>query len=271
MAKHVYLSRRSAVLAKTFLKMDEHTRRERKKTQRRERVARKRQDLIITEYIQFKHYNIYKEALEFYNSINEKNPDKYDLRKTMEFRMFKVDTQPKIEKAYPSAEKTTPDFPQSPTEKTTPDFPQPPVEAYPSAEKTTPDFPQSPTEKTTPDFPQPPVVRRLKAANTTYNDTMKLEIPLLPSLPKTPIHTSEVMDMSLQTITDNCIQEEEMLHPSLMDELEPDLIRKILDDLREEPYLKDIFTDIEQQVEYELAMDIDLEEDIRLEKELELL
>ena len=90
MAKHVYLSRRLAVLAKTCLKMTENTRIERKKHQRREKSARIRQHMVTTEYIQFKYHDVYKEALEFYNSLNQKYPDKYDLRKTAEFKVFKT-------------------------------------------------------------------------------------------------------------------------------------------------------------------------------------
>ena len=255
--------------------MDENTRRERKNSQRRKRVARGRQDLVMIEYIQLKYEDIYNEAVEFYNAIKEKHPTKFDLRKTHEFKVFITGTAREMKK------------------------PSPPVENM----------------TTTPDFPHPPVLRRVKAGNSTYEDTLQLEIPLLPVKPKTPTHTTEVMeedmsfhttpistpthttevmeedmsfhttpistpthttevmeeDMSLQEITAQFVQEEDMMQPSLYDELDSELIKKIIDDLRDEPYLKDIFTDIEQQVEYELGMNIDLEQDYRLENELKLL
>ena len=50
------------------------------------------------------------------------------------------------------------------------------------------------------------------------------------------------------------------MHPSLLDELDPDLIQQIIDELNAEPDLNNIMTDIEQEIQFEeLGMDIDLD------------
>ena len=65
---------------------------------------------------------------------------------------------------------------------------------------------------------------------------------------------------------------EDTIHPSLFDELDPNLIQEIVNDLKRDPDLKDIMTNIEQQIDYEeLGMDINIDilEDYILENELE--
>ena len=259
MAKHVYLSTRSAVLAKSCLKMDADARRERKKIQRRNLVDARRKDTVIAEYIKTKYNHLYKEALKFHDTIKEKYPEKFDLRKTNEFKVLKTDATRETEK--PSSPKMT----------------------------------------------SPPVVKRVILPSLTHGDTMRLKIPLLPNKSITsltteedislqavtdqiqsPLHhegdselireipdglrdnTTEV-DMALQTITAEYVLEEDMIHPSLYDDLDREQITKIIDELRDEPFLKDIFNDIEAQFETELDMDIDFEPDSRLENELNLL
>ena len=242
MVKHVYLSRRSAVLAKTCLKMDLNTRKERKRNQRRDKSCRIRKDMIITEYIQIKYKDTYKDAVEFYKSLHEKYPTKYDLRKTVEFKLFKNNSMREEKKAGP------------------------------------PNNDEQTVQSETHHFPPPPVPTRLQARNQTYEDTLQLKIPLLPSKPKTPTHTATILIPSppeiyeeqvptLQTITEEVVQEEDITQATLFDELDPELVQKIIDDLRDEPYLKDIFTNIE----LDMGIDLDITEDYTLEKELELM
>ena len=157
---------------------------------------------------------------------------------------------------------------------------------------------KKPDQFKTPDFFNPSVPTSLQPENSTFEDRLKLEISLLPAKPKTPSHDTEIIQEgtiptvteiiqegtipTLQTITEEFVQED-TIQPMLCNELDSELLQKIINDLREDPYLKDICTEIEQQVEHEMnidlditdemAMDIDLDitEDYSLEKELQLL
>ena len=71
--------------------MSEREKVQRRKEQRRLNRTRVRQVLLMTEYIQYKYFAIYTEAAEFYNRLNEKHPTKYDLRRTEEFRKWKME------------------------------------------------------------------------------------------------------------------------------------------------------------------------------------
>ena len=103
---------------------------------------------------------------------------------------------------------------------------------------------------------------------------MQLKIPLL---------TPSVVTETLQILTQETIQEKPLqvaaegitpetttIHPSLQEELPQDIIDRIINELREDPELKTIMTDIEQDLEFEqVGMELDVSEDDRLEKELE--
>ena len=75
---------------------------------------------------------------------------------------------------------------------------------------------------------------------------------------------------TLQIVTEE-ILEEDTIQPSLHEELSQELIEQIINELRSEPDLKDIFTSVEQALEFEqLGMDIDIPvEDNALDIELE--
>ena len=95
---------------------------------------------------------------------------------------------------------------------------------------------------------------------------MQLRIPLLKTSAKRPTVTTK----TLQIITEEVLQEDTTIQPSLCEEIDPEVLEKILNELRADPDLQNIFTDIEQQVEFEqLGMDIDIPEDNMLERELE--
>ena len=63
---------------------------EQRKVQRRENRSKVRQALLISEYVHYKHFAVYKEAANFYNEVNSYHPLKYDLRKTDEFKALKM-------------------------------------------------------------------------------------------------------------------------------------------------------------------------------------
>ena len=64
--------------------------------------------------------------------------------------------------------------------------------------------------------------------------------------------------------------EESSIQPFLQEEISSELIKKIIEELRAEPELRDTFLEIEEQLQFEqLAMDIEIPEYDLLEKELE--
>ena len=61
----------------------------------------------------------------------------------------------------------------------------------------------------------------------------------------------------------------DVIQASLNEEIPPEIIDKIINELRDEPDLQDIFSSIEEQVEFEqLGTDLEMLEDDLLEKEL---
>ena len=297
--------------------MDKNTRVLRKKEQRRVHRSKARQDLLMCEYIQYKYFDIYSEAVEFYNTLNTQYPVKYDLRKTPEYRTWKseikgetlkirkvpkpthmniqptprqnlnlIELQPQSQNTtepppqnlnlvelQPQSQNTAESPPQSPSlvelQPQNPDTaespPQSPslVELQPQTQNTTESPPQSPSLFKLP----PPPQRQTLKEHQVYNDNLQLRIPLIRHKPKTlrPTVTTE----TLQIVTEE-ILEENTMQPSILEELAPEMIEQIIDELRLESDLRDIFADMEQQVEFEqLGMDIDIVEDNALENELD--
>ena len=262
--------------------MDKNTRRLRKTELRRGYRNKTRQDLLISEYVQLKYYNIYSEAAEFYNQINRNYPTKYDLRKTYEFRKWRASItgetvkEPKKRAVSSRPKHSHPDIEIVPFENLDPIEINPEAEivvtcveqtsdtadSSPQTPDTTDSSPQTPD---TTDTPSTPVKSRLE--KYTYKDNLQLKIPLISfKTQKTPpvIGDKEaiepaVMSETLQIVTEEII-DEDTIQPSLHEELSQDLIQKIIDELRTEPDLKDIFTSVEEQIEFEqLGMDIDID------------
>ena len=86
---------------------------------------------------------------------------------------------------------------------------------------------------------------------------MRLEIPLLPS----PNSTNQPSDKDDQTTNpppvDEILQEGDA--PSLLEELSPQVIDKIIQDLRDDPDMNDLMRDVEEQIEEEL-LEVDVPE-----------
>ena len=55
---------------------------------RRKKISADRVDLFVASYVQNKYTIIYKEAVQFYNTLRQKNPEKLDLRKSMSYRAW---------------------------------------------------------------------------------------------------------------------------------------------------------------------------------------
>ena len=272
--------------------MAENARKLRKKELRRERVSKRRQDTFAIEYIRVKYSDIYHEGMEFYHAINKNNPGKFDLRKTDDYKLWKANLQRKkepstLEPSNPEPSTLEPSTLEPSTlepatlepstlepstlepatlEPSTlepatlePSTPEPSTPEPSTLEPSTPE-PATPEPST----PEPSTSKPVTTEKHTWQDNLQLRIPLIDKdIFKHPIET-------LQTVTEE-ILEEGTIYPSLEDEIAPELINKILEELRQEPDLHAIFTDVEQQLEFEqLGMDIDIGEDYGLENELAL-
>ena len=234
---------------------------ERRKELRDAHKTTMRRELLIADYVQCKYSRIYAEAMQFYNLLNDMYPNKNDLKKTDEYRFWK------------KATKTASNF--SPHE----EQPEPHGEQpEPHGEQPEPheEQPEPHGEQPEPHEEQPEQTHRFQ-----------LRIPLI----KYPLVTSETEEI-LSSVTPEtgteaaaievtpetgtlvaaieAYLEESAIQPFLHQEISPEVIEKILEELRAEPELHDMFKEIEEQILFDqIGMDIDIPETDLLEQELE--
>ena len=219
-----------------------------------------REGMFVADFVKTKYPDIYREAAILYNTINQIHPNKPNIRKTVEYRMWKN----QIAEANNQPTKPIPrqrsqfikriEYPNISTGSTT------------TGETATENTP-SPTSR--------------KETNVlTGVKQLVLEIPLM-SQPKTQesvletAHTQSIVEEGDQqeTLIVEEGDQQETLDPSLMDVVPADVVERIIADLQQDPCLKNIMDDLEKQfvVDEEL---IGLEVDIPniydpLEEELE--
>ena len=267
-----------------------------------------RQALFLNDYIQHKYVDIHAEADQFYNGLNELYPTKHDLRKTLEYRSWKMQvlaqakkkTRKRLNPTHPSIQTPIQIHPQSGI---TVVYEDQPTNPDPSEQSETPyeDQPSNPDpseQSETPYEDQPSSPDSSEQSETPYEDqpsspdpseqseTPGESLPLRPvelrsgehtytdnmqlriPLLNPPANHPAVTDRTLQSVTEEIL--EEGLQPSLYEELSPEVIEKIISELQAEPDLQSILTNIEQQLEFEqLGMDIDIPGHDLLENELE--
>ena len=185
-----------------------------KNQKRKDREVQRRTNTFGLDYVQVKYPEIYEETMGFYNELRKLYPRKHDLRKTAEFKRFKLDQE----------------------------------------KDTMADNLKLVQEKDT-------TVDNLKPVQEkdTMVDNLQIKIPLWDK------GTLSSMQ-SLETVAEEVLGEG-MVYPNLHDEISNELVEHILNELREDPELKDIFNIVETEFE-QLGADIDINEDIRLENEL---
>ena len=166
--------------------------------------------------------------------------------------------EPQIPVPQPSPE------PQIPVPQSSPE-PQIPV-PQPSPEPQIP-VPQSSSESQIPVPQSKPEPQSHKAINTQhYSDNMQLVIPLI----KPPVKQPGLITETLEITTEEVIGEDGQ--SVKFDEIDPKIIENLIEELRKDPDLKDVFTDIEQEQSMDeplLDIDIDINMDTGLEEELE--
>ena len=257
--------------------------------ERRERVQRRRElrkthrsitrrELLVADYVQYKYSDIYAEAVQFYNVLNDLYPTKNDLKKTYEYKAWKKNVRTALNPSSLNIQ--------------TPIHPQATHEEQPETSGSTQSLPPS-SDRCEQTESQPP--SPIHPEKRIYADNLQLRIPLIqyPSVTTetletvTDIQYPSVTTETLETVTDiqypsvttetlETVTEETLaagtIEPSLLQEISPDAIEKIIEELRAEPDLRDILSAVEEQLEFEqLANDIEIPEyeyDL-LEKELE--
>ena len=133
--------------------------------------------------------------------------------------------------------------------------PEPPIPEPLNTQSPEPPIPE-PLNAQSPEPPRP------KSLNTQYSDNMQLIIPLL----KPPVKHVGLITETLEIVTEEILQGDEQ--PTNFDQIDPQIIEKMIEELRADPDLKDMFSKVEQQFEVDMDMDIDIELDTRLEDEL---
>ena len=197
-----------------------------------------REALFVNEYVQTKYKDIYHEAASLYNQINKKYSKKPDLRKTTEFRLWKnsVTTAKGESGTYIPRQKRY---------------------IYNRTEYR--DIVLTPTTETPKENHHP-----------NSHLTMCLNIPLMPT-PRRNASEETVMQEGDQTaapstpqqISSDTQEDDLPMDPSIMDQLSPEIIEKIIRDLQRDPNLKDLMDDVEQQINTEeelVGLEIDLPE-----------
>ena len=187
---------------------------------------------------------------------------------TVESPRVSIQTSPQSPESPRVNIQTSPQSPESPrvSIQTSPQPPESPLTDIPTS-------PQ-PSESPLTDIPTSPQPSESPLTDIpTSQKIMQLRIPLIPSpnMPKS-IQSPQKTQEYIETVVDEGNQNE-ILHPSLLDEVSPEIIDKIMADLRQDPELKDIMVNIEQQMNVEeeiLGLDIDIADiDDPLEEELQ--
>ena len=264
--------------------MAEHTTNQYKNDKRRHARTLTREGMFISDYVNTKYNCIYQEAAALYNEINQINPRKPDLRRTKEYRQWKnnfasarnmpLTTIPR-EKKRQLVHMTHRDIPISTTSHSAIVCVDLPVIENPATDNQI--LPESPRteipladDQSSPQSPEKPI-----QDNRISGMTMQLNIPLMqgPTITKTVQAPKEIPGTDyMETVIDEGNQAE-TFNPSLIDEVSPEVMEKIISDLQKDPHLKDMMADIESQFNIEeeiVGLDIDvydlhdpLEEELR--------
>ena len=276
--------------------MNSAARKELYNNNRRERQSKSRQALLINDYVYTKYFQIYREAAEYYNRLNAIYPTKRDLRRCTEFKSWKKETSgqtgqtkssarpvqhtgrnthyhvvfhPAIPLEQQSESSESSDLDLTASESPDLDINLPEQQRLQRTVSDSPDRTQQRLQRSVSDSPD----RTEPPANPVGKKIMELKIPLLePSVVTETLQivTQETLGNSLHVAAEETIQDFTTLNPTLEEGLPQHIIDHIIDELRADPELKSIMSDIDQDIEFEqLGMDLDIPEDGRLEEEIE--
>ena len=229
-------------------------------------------------------------------------PTKYDLRKTEEFRQWKMEMQGKAKTSrkrrviYSNAESSsaaTENFPQSPAQsppqspaQSPPQSPaqsppQSPAQSPPqSPAQSPPQSPaQSPPQSPAQSPPQSPAQSPPQSPAQSPVEISPVQSPTVPEILQ-PLNYSDSMELKIQLLQHDKIKKRTVTtetpqvithqeEPLTLNDIPPERINELIEQLRDDLDLRDIFTSVEEQFEFEeLGMNIDIPESYPLEEEL---
>ena len=264
-----------------------------KNRRRNERKGIIRQSLFVSEYIQCKYPDIYKEVGLVYNKWNTLHPRKPDLRKCREFREWKNSIAVQYgqqtsliprEKSYKYMRTeynsmVIDPVNESPSEKPTTqkEHPQrimclnielmtPPPDStvhqtvieegdravQESIHTPDPSTPREPLEQVV-DLPIIDEIAPEMVEKIIEEIRLDPELNNDPFTPQEPTHTDDPSTPQEPL--------EQIINPSIMDEIAPEVIEKIIEEIRLDPELSDLMNDIESRVEEEIVgLEVDIPE-----------
>ena len=236
---------------------------------RRQSRGKARKAVFITDYVQVKYSEIFKEAEGLFNVLDSRYKDKYDLRKTNEFLCFKHIMEGKgnkngkelyfdLEMASVSVRKLE----SLPAENVT-ECESLPTENVTECEnlpaETVTECESLPTENVT-ECENLPAETVTELSPVTKQLEPLLEIALIP---EQQAREATVTSQTIQIMT------EQETTPISFDDIPTDMIDQIISQLRRDPDLTEIFNDIEFQMEFDqLGEDLDIPQMNSLEDEL---
>ena len=261
--------------------------------------GKRRQAYFVSEYINAKDFHLYREATNFFNALNTLYPTKSDLRKTIEFRSWRTATvagegisKPKhpyetidmscIQNQWQSPENHQVESPESHQVESpeahqaeSPENHQ--VESPESHQVESPETHQAESPENhqveSPETHQAespenhqvesPDSHQVESPKThRWKDCMQLKIPLMKYKRKKATVTTE----TLQIVTEQTVEQSDITVNDLTDAS----IQEIIEQLRQDPELNQIFNDMDFDMDFDIDFDqgIDIENYIRLENEL---
>ena len=202
----------------------------------KEKVQAERVELFVADYVKHKYKNIYVEATQYYNMLRQQNPCKIDLKKTNQYRHWA---------------KQQVDHDEHPQQVDHDKHPQ------------QVDHDKHPQQVDHGEHPQ-----QVDGDERCFRDNLQLKISLMDSASIQKKPTATVETLTLETLTKETLAEGN-IEPSLEEEIPAELIEEIIKELRQYPELQNIFATVEEQIAFEeLGMDIEINDDDLLEKEL---
>ena len=257
---------------------------------------KERQDLFASDYVKHKYPAIYAEAVQVFQILTNQYPNKLDARKTDEHKVWKTTDPSFLHPAFnirqasvlPPQAHVKIYFPEQTPNPEPLAIMEPPIIEPPNSEPShqTPnpeplatmeppiiEPPNSEPSHQTPNpeplaITEPPTTEPQESPEPpTYVDNMQLIIPLL----KPPKKHSDLITQTLDIVTEETLQT--CQQPLRMEQLDPQILEQLMAELRADPMLKDLFSDLEQQIEFEgpdgMDIDIDIGMDTRLEDQIE--
>ena len=209
-----------------------------KKEKRNQLKSLTRESLFISDYVSVKYKAIHQEAATLYNKINMKNPRKYDLRKTIEYKCWKntiaeVNNMPLVpiprEKRRALIHREHRNIPMDTVDLPVVDLSTSGISLTPPSSES----PENPPENITTD-------------TQLLGMTMQLNIPLMEvptSAPTTEQCPENILTTACEEITLDEGEQTRALEPTIFDGIPQETMDKIIAELQQDSNLRDIMND----------------------------